>query len=255
MDIEDYELEDDFEEDMKETGKQNIKRMVNYEGTQMLIIIQIIVCTIIIFFAFALKSLSYNTFEIVSNWYKEKLNDSLIVDNSLDGYKETISRIINYQDFDYKFNFSNSRAVTSGNKSSPLCLSTNIVAPLQEGLISSKFGYRECNGEEKMHYGLDIAANEGDPIYPVLSGTVKTAGEDLDYGKYIILDHGNDINTLYAHCSSLSVVKGDKVSVGTPIAYVGSTGNSTGNHLHIELRVAGDCYDPEPLLKGIYNDI
>ena len=106
-----------------------------------------------------------------------------------------------------------------------------------------------------MHYGLDIAANEGDPIYPVLSGTVKTAGEDLDYGKYIILDHGNDINTLYAHCSSLSVVKGDKVSVGTPIAYVGSTGNSTGNHLHIELRVAGDCYDPEPLLKGIYNDI
>lgn len=255
MNMEDYKLEDDFEEEIENSESKKINKAGNYEGTQILIIIQIIVCTAIIFIAFALKSLSSDTFEIVSNWYKEKLNDSLIVDNSIGGYKETISKIINYQDFDYKFNFSDSCTVTNGRKSNPLCISTNIAAPLQNGLLSSRFGYRKYDGEEKMHFGLDIAANEGDPIYPVLSGTVKAAGEDTSYGKYVILDHGNDISTLYAHCSSLSVGQGEKVSIGKPIAYVGSTGDSTGNHLHLELRVAGDCYDPEPLLKGLYNDI
>ena len=254
MDMEDYKLEDNFEE-VEDIDDKKVKKINHYEGTQMVIIIQIIVCTIIIFFVLALKSINLETFEIVSNWYKEKINDSLVVDDSIDGYKETISRIINYQDFEHKFNFSNSSTFTKGEGNIPLCLSTNIIAPLKNGLLSSKFGYRECDGTEKMHYGLDIAANEGDPIYSVLPGIVKTAGEDPSYGKYIILDHGNNISTLYAHCSELNVNQGDKVFIGKPIAHVGCTGNSTGNHLHLELRVAGKCYDPEPLLKGIYNDV
>ena len=86
MDMEDYKLEDNFEE-VQDIDDKKVKKINHYEGTQMVIIIQIIVCTIIIFFVLALKSINLETFEIVSNWYKEKINDSLVVDDSIDGYK------------------------------------------------------------------------------------------------------------------------------------------------------------------------
>lgn len=246
--IEDNNYEAD---NIDEKNHKNFK----YDGTQILILLQIIVCTIIVLLIFALKSLSPNTFDIVSDWYKEKLNDSLIIDNSIDGYRETLSRIINYNSLDNKFDLTKSCIVTNGKSNCPLCLTTSMSAPVTNGLISSRFGNRELNGENKMHYGLDIAAEEGEPIYPVLAGKVKSTGEDESYGKYIILEHGNDINTLYAHCSSLNVNNGDDAPLGKPIAFVGSTGESTGSHLHIELRVSGENFDPEPLLKGLYNDV
>lgn len=241
--------------DADNINDQEEYRDFRYDGTQILILLQIIVCTIIILLIFALKSLSPNTFNIVGNWYTEKLNDSLIVDNSIDGYREALSRVINYNNIENKFDLTKSCMVTNGNSNCPLCLSTNMSAPLTNGHISSRFGNRELNGENKMHYGLDIAVEEGEPIYPVLVGKVKSIGEDESYGKYIILDHGNDINTLYAHCSNLNVNNGDDVPLGKPIAFVGNTGKSTGSHLHIELRVSGENFDPEPLLKGIYNDV
>lgn len=110
--------------------------------------------------------------------------------------------------------------------------------------ITSEYGYR-INPEPGFHSGLDIGMPMGTEIYAVKSGTVKKAETGSDgYGYYIIIDHGNGLETLYAHCSELLVEAGQEVDTDTVIAKVGSTGNSTGPHLHIEIRVNGETVDP-----------
>ncbi len=86
------------------------------------------------------------------------------------------------------------------------------------------------------HGGDDIAAPVGSDILAAKAGQVITAGQHWSYGNYIVIDHGNDLTTLYAHCSELLVQQGDTVAAGQPIATVGHTGQATGNHLHLELR-------------------
>lgn len=109
------------------------------------------------------------------------------------------------------------------------------------GSITSPFGYRTdpLTGEISYHSGTDIAAPNGTPILAAADGTVVTAnGVDSwggSYGYYVKLDHGNGLQTLYAHCSSICVATGQKVQAGKVIGYVGSTGRSTGNHLHLEI--------------------
>ena len=110
--------------------------------------------------------------------------------------------------------------------------------------ITSEYGYR-VNPKPGFHSGLDIGMPKGTEIYAVKSGTVKKAETGSDgYGYHIIIDHGNGIETLYAHCSELLIEIGQKVDSDTVIAKVGSTGDSTGSHLHIEIRVNGETVDP-----------
>ena len=241
----------------KEISDEVIEKKVSIkcEGSQIYILVQIIVCTIIVLAFILLKNFSKENFDMVCNWYNEKLNDSLIIDNSIDGYREAFSNIINCKDINDEFDLSKSCSVVKNDAGFPMCLSVTPSAPLAKGIITSNFGLRELDGENKMHYGLDIGADAGEAIPPIFPGTVKAAGEDQIYGKYVIINHDNNIETLYAHCSKLNAHKGDKVSVEDHIADVGDTGNSTGNHLHLELRVNGENYDPKPLLKGLYNDI
>lgn len=98
-----------------------------------------------------------------------------------------------------------------------------------------------------VHFAIDIAAPYGTPIYAADGGVVTAALHTSEgYGNYIIVDHGNGIQTLYAHCSTLLVQPGQYVGRGTLIALVGSTGNSTGNHLHFEVYVDGIKVPPEP---------
>lgn len=101
----------------------------------------------------------------------------------------------------------------------------------------------------KVHYGIDIPASRGTPVYAIKAGKVITATYGSGYGYYVIIDHGNGITSLYAHCSKLLVSKGDVVARGDTIAQVGSTGNSTGNHLHLEIRDNGKRYDPLKYVK------
>ena len=111
--------------------------------------------------------------------------------------------------------------------------------------ISSYFGWRVLRGQPNCHTGLDIAAAYGTAIYAADNGTVKLAAyTNTGYGYYIMLDHHNGIVTIYGHCSALLVETGDVVARGQTIALVGSTGNSTGNHLHFEVRVNGTAVDP-----------
>lgn len=99
-------------------------------------------------------------------------------------------------------------------------------------------------GNSGRHKGIDLTSPKGTPIYSVLDGTVTEAGYRNDYGYYILVNHGNGLVTRYAHCSQLLVSRGDKVYAGQTIGLVGSTGQSTGNHLHFEVIVNGTPRNP-----------
>ncbi len=117
--------------------------------------------------------------------------------------------------------------------------------------ISSPFGYRihPVYGTRKYHSGLDMAAPGGSPILAAANGTVKFSGWNGGYGYCIIIDHGGGIQTLYGHASKLLVSSGQSVSRGQKIALVGTTGTSTGNHLHFEVLNNGTATDPMPYLQ------
>ncbi len=120
--------------------------------------------------------------------------------------------------------------------------------PVVGARISSPFGYRihPITGEYKMHTGIDLAAAQGTPIYAADGGTVVVASWMNGYGNVVIIDHGNGIQTLYAHIRDGGTVVsvGQSVGRGDKIAEVGSTGNSTGPHCHFEVRVNGTPVDP-----------
>lgn len=118
------------------------------------------------------------------------------------------------------------------------------------GEVTSSFGWRihPILGTERFHAGIDFGADYGSLIYASQSGRVIYADWYGGYGNSVIIDHGNGITTLYAHCSELYVRDGDAVQQGQPIAAVGSTGFSTGPHLHFELRANGEPIDPAAYL-------
>ena len=115
------------------------------------------------------------------------------------------------------------------------------------GNITSRFGSRSSPGGigSTNHKGIDIAAPNGTTIVAAADGTVTYSGWMGGYGNLIILKHANGVETYYGHCSKLYVSVGTKVSAGTKIAAVGSTGNSTGNHLHFEIRGNGSQVNPQ----------
>ena len=115
------------------------------------------------------------------------------------------------------------------------------------GIITSRFGNRESI-RSYGHTGLDIAAPGGTPIKAAADGTVTFSGYSGGYGYVVKMSHGNGIETYYGHCSALYVSAGEKVEAGDTIAAVGSTGNSTGNHLHFEVRVNGNEVNPQNYL-------
>lgn len=112
--------------------------------------------------------------------------------------------------------------------------------------LTSRFATRQhpIDGVTKMHNGIDIAGGYGADIIAADSGTVLFSGNSSSYGKYIVISHGGGLTTLYAHCSQLLVSAGATVSRGQTIAKVGSTGKSTGPHLHFEVSLNGSRQDP-----------
>jgi len=120
------------------------------------------------------------------------------------------------------------------------------VWPILGGLHSSEFGWRADMGD--FHNGLDIAVPAGTPAVAARGGVVEMAGWDNGYGICVIINHGDGIKSRYAHASSLLVSVGQHVEQGQPVIGVGSTGRSTGNHLHFEIIVDGEPQDPRNYL-------
>ncbi len=136
-----------------------------------------------------------------------------------------------------------SSGYVSGSSSAKVDIDITLIRPIS-GVITSRFGSRESI-RSSPHRGLDIAAPTGTPIKAAASGTVVSAGYSGSYGNMILISHGNGLQTLYGHCSVLNVSKGQAVTQGQIIGKVGTTGNVTGPHLHLEVRINGVLYNPQ----------
>lgn len=138
---------------------------------------------------------------------------------------------------------SNGSIGSSKNVNSPgnrVDIGISLIQPVN-GRISCRYGYQRSY----YHTGLDIAAPNGTPIRAAADGTVTYAGYHYSYGNLLIVTHANGVQTYYAHCSRLNCSVGSYVSQGQTIAAVGSTGNSTGPHLHLEVRINGTAQNPQ----------
>lgn len=129
---------------------------------------------------------------------------------------------------------------------SPVFLTKKGIFPLKTGTVTSRFGYRihPIYGKVGFHTGLDLAADEGSDIYCIFDGVVKSVGCDNSRGNYITVEHTGGIETRYFHCSGVIAKEGAVIRKGEVIAKVGSTGISTGPHLHIETLLNGVRYNP-----------
>ena len=123
-----------------------------------------------------------------------------------------------------------------------------ITTPLKGSvLITSRYG-EVSSSRSSTHTGIDLATSTGTAIYSIAEGTVTSASYQGSYGNLIIINHGNGVESYYAHCSSINVNVGDTVGTDTIIGTVGSTGNSTGPHLHLEIRINGSPINPQNYL-------
>ncbi|MGB7405263.1 MAG: M23 family metallopeptidase [Pacificimonas sp.] len=124
--------------------------------------------------------------------------------------------------------------------------------PVKAFTYTSGYGVRfdPFKGTTAMHQGVDMAGPVGEPIYAAGAGTILRAGRNGGYGNFIEIDHGKGMTTRYAHLSRINVKKGDRVAQGEKIGGMGSTGRSTGSHLHYEVRMDGKAVNPMPFLEA-----
>ena len=115
-------------------------------------------------------------------------------------------------------------------------INRDVIAPVK-GNVGSEFGMRNhpIYGREIFHYGIDIEAEEGTPIMAAMGGKVEKTARNDGYGNYIIINHEEELFTLYAHCSEIIAEEGQEIKIGESIAKVGNTGNTSGTHLHFEI--------------------
>ncbi|WP_239618521.1 M23 family metallopeptidase [Cohnella mopanensis] len=129
---------------------------------------------------------------------------------------------------------------------------TPTIWPTDSRRVTSTFGVRKdpFTRRATYHAGLDIGGDTGDPIFAAADGTVIEAGRSTSHGNNVLISHGNGLKTHYSHMSKISTTVGTKVSKGDIIGEIGSTGRSTGPHLHYEVIINGEHVDPQPYLKA-----
>ena len=137
-----------------------------------------------------------------------------------------------------------------GTTLAPYFLTASMWSPVS-GLVTSRFGWRghPVSGQEDFHTGVDIAAAQGTPILAALPGVVEQTGYSESYGNFVVLRHSDNLRTTYNHCSEILAKEGEQLARGDRIALVGSTGISTGPHLHFEVEVKGLKADPLQALE------
>lgn len=122
--------------------------------------------------------------------------------------------------------------------------------PLDDMVLTSSYGMRNhpVLGSRRKHNGVDLAAAHGTPVFATADGKVEMAKRFGSYGNYVQIGHGGEYETRFAHLASYTVAEGDTIRKGDLIGYVGSTGRSTGPHLHYEVRIEGAPVDPRPYM-------
>lgn len=177
------------------------------------------------------KKIMLDSFEVTSDETGENVAVGEIIDGSGGGDIE-------------------SREAVKGTSFAPYYVSVDPVMPLKDARITSRFGYRTnpVSGNYGFHTGLDLAAEEGTPISATFYGRVAETGESDVWGKYVLMEHSDGFETYYCHLSEIYAEENAVIRQGETIGLVGSTGWSTGPHLHFEIRINGVRVDPEKLL-------
>jgi len=251
------------------------------------LLLQFIVCTALFALLFALKTSNNKLFVTIEEAFSERLEENLKIEQAQQAFSNILKNKTsnpeekNKTETDSKSeketayipleepSLSAEIIATGGNdikvsskNEIPKNVSVNnyklnkkMVLPLK-GTTTSEFGIRThpISGDLRFHSGIDIAAEEGTNIYAAFDGIVIVAAYDKWNGNYLKIKHDNDIMTVYCHCKDLNVKKGDKIRAGEVIATVGSTGSSTGPHLHFELRVDDISYNPQNALEEAVNE-
>ena len=236
---EDDMIESEFQSEHELTEEElPLRKKTSFARGQLLTLTRILLCLLFVGFAFAAKAINGEFYASTASWYFERFNSSLFTgsDNQNNVFRDEVS-------------ITETSLTTPDNSSGE---STSPVLPLSNGKITSPYGQREYNGEQQFHKGIDIAAEKDSEIKAILDGEVTVAENDPSYGNYLVLTHHDGCKTLYAHCEKLLVSKGEQVKAGSIIALVGSTGDSDGYHLHLELIRDGKNADPSPLLGDNY---
>lgn len=206
---------------------------------------QAVLCGMALLFLFAIKFIGGDIYNYSKAVFEKEFNTPINVNQVLDS--ACARQIVNAQyeqygvggeeddpNVKYYENYSQAQDQVS-NISSVNSMQIPVVGP-----VTSEFGYRihPISNKQSFHTGIDIGASTGTDILCALSGTVSQAvHNDAGYGNYLVITHSDGVETMYAHCSKLLSDVGDTVDKGDVIAKVGSTGISTGSHLHFEIRV------------------
>ncbi len=239
-------------------GNEQAAKSVKRDRLWDFLMVQTVAAAAALLFVIAARAAGGDFYETVRQWYNDNFRETTTVDEVLapdDGEKGTES-----ENRDTGSDASEGGAPTA----SPTALRTeravggsepvssaNALAIPVNGTVTSGFGYRvhPVNGGYLMHGGIDIAADTGTPIAAAWDGVVTEVAAGTSYGNYIIVKHTDSLSTLYAHCSEITADEGKIVKKGETVALVGSTGVSTGPHLHFEIRVNGEPIDPRSVLK------
>ncbi len=225
------------EQNLNECHKSNFKyNKRNWtEGIQILFIIQIIACITILVSIITLKLIGGSLYENFKNWYSAEINKSLIAEDANNEYRLAMNNISNIVKI----------KINGKNKALASTLKGSLCKPLETAIVTTNFS--------EQHKGIDLATNKGTAILSCLDGTVIESANSPSLGNYLKIEHKNGVKSLYAHCDTLCVNVGDIVKKEQQIATVGSTGNSTGDHLHLEISINDECFDPLTLIDGEYS--
>lgn len=247
------------------------------------LLLQFIVCLVLFGVLFALKTGNNKLFTQIQKSFSERLEENLSVDEAKSVFsivtdkktennttetekKETETVFVPLEEPSLSaeiiatggrdIEVTSSEEIPENVSVDDYKLSQKMILPLN-GKTTSEFGIRThpISGDLRFHAGIDIAADKGESIYSAFDGRVIEADYDQWNGNYLKIEHDNNIMTVYCHCEKLNVSVGQKIRAGEVIATVGSTGSSTGPHLHFELRINNISYNPQKALKGAVNAV
>ncbi len=239
--------------DRNTVGKKNKVKEKQKNFMTKVVVVQLVLSLVISGCLFAICRSESNLSKEIKSFYNEICKNDIAVSSILDVFKnvakQTFSPIIQEESVGEtkektgeKVNFS------------PVFLTIKLYNPIEEGKMTSGFGYRvsPITNEYSLHKGLDIATEENTKIYAAYDGIVEKAEYHYMNGNYIVLKHSDSLKTTYNHCNKLLVNAGDKVKKGECIALVGATGYATGNHLHFEVIVNDKYINPVWVLNYVF---
>lgn len=251
------------------TVKEEVNEIPKHSGDYInkVILVQAAVCAFVILMIFIAGKVSPQTFDFIKNRYNEIMSVNMDAADIVDSVKGAADSVMNpvvtgdEEEINDKTEKSSKTTDGEGGEDSEIedtaiavmaSLGENkhIISPLH-GTITSRYGYRinPISGKYGLHTGVDIAADEGTDIVAAYNGVVKDTGTGEKKGNYVLMLNSDSTETLYCHCSEVTVEEGSVIRAGETIAKVGSTGWSTGPHLHFEIHINGNTVDPLTVLE------